>query len=234
MAWYILSLILKDMSVVDIAWGLGFIVICFLCIWHEGYSPRFLVVCGLVLVWGLRLSWHILKRKLRKPGEDFRYAQWRKQWRAHLWWRSFLQVFALQGLIMFVIALPILAIARGSGTVHAVTYLGLCVWLFGFGFEAIADHQLATFIGNPKHQGKLMTEGLWKYSRHPNYFGEAVQWWGIWLMAPLWTIISPLTITLLIRYVSGVPMLEKKYAGRKDFEEYKNETPVFIPKLPVL
>ena len=124
-----------------------------------------------------------------------------------------------------------------SGEINLLVIIGFIVWLIGFYFESVGDKQLANFIHNPENKGKLMTEGLWKYSRHPNYFGEVTQWWGIWIIAlsvPYgWVaIIGPITITILILFVSGVPLLEKKYKGRSDFEAYKKRTSIFIPLPP--
>jgi steroid 5-alpha reductase family enzyme len=134
--------------------------------------------------------------------------------------------------------LPILIINKnGNGGLNLLTAIGFAVWLVGFYFESIGDKQLNQFIKNPNNKGKLMNSGLWRYSRHPNYFGEVTQWWGIWLISinainGIFGIIGPITITILILFVSGVPLLENKYKGRKDFEEYKMKTSAFIPLPP--
>ena len=234
---FALALVLHDNSIVDIFWGLGFIVLTVFSIIRNG-SPGILqfLVTLMVLIWGLRLSVHIFKRNLGR-GEDFRYANWRRTWKFFIL-RSYLQVFMLQGFFMLVISWPVLHVLNNPspavpGFIHAS---GLLVFLAGFLFEAIGDYQLAVFRKNPDNAGKLITTGLWKLTRHPNYFGEALLWWGFWLLAlPLidgiYTVVSPLVITWLLRYVSGVPMLEKKYEGRPDWEAYKAKTPVFIPFL---
>ena len=144
----------------------------------------------------------------------------------------------LQGLFLYLIILPVLFINKSSfNGFQILDVIGFIVWVVGFYFESVGDYQLKKFISNPLNKGKLIDEGLWRYSRHPNYFGEVTQWWGIFIIAlslPLsfFTIIGPVTITILILFVSGVPLLEKKYAGRKDFEEYKKRTSIFFPLPP--
>ena len=233
-SWYAASIVLQDASIVDIAWGLGFILIAIICNLYAGSNSVVFAISSLCTIWGLRLSWHIYERKKKRPGEDFRYAAWRKNWGKNFWWRSYLQVFALQGFLMVVIALPLIWVTYMEPlNTSLYTVLGALVWLLGFAFEGIADRQLQAFK-NGTSKKHILTTGLWKYSRHPNYFGEVVQWWGIWIMAltavgSFWTIVSPLTITLLIRFVSGVPMLEKKYARDAEFQEYAEKTNVFVP-----
>lgn len=236
--WYAASMVLQDASIVDAAWGLGFIYIALMCFLITGASFGLWLVTCLVSIWGVRLTYLIVRRKIARPGEDFRYAAWRKAWGVNFYWRSWLQIFMLQGAIMLVIALPIISM---SISYHPITITsvstGILLWLTGFTIEAIADAQLTAFKRLDHPKSKLLTTGLWRYSRHPNYFGEAVQWWGIWVIAlvathSFWLIISPLLITFLLRFVSGVPMLEAKYAGRPDFEAYKKATNAFIPWFP--
>lgn len=233
---FILAMILKDNSIVDIFWGAGFIVLAIVSLWPFDYFDiKKMVVTLLIIVWGGRLSIHISKRN-HGNAEDFRYANWRATWKFFVL-RSFLQIFMLQGFFMLIISLPVLHINYHEEVSFGVIDIaGILIFLTGFYFEAVGDLQLRKFKQNPENKGKIMTEGLWRLTRHPNYFGEALLWWGIWLMAVpvvdgIFTIISPITITLLLRYVSGVPMLEKKYEGRPDWEKYKSETPVFIPFL---
>jgi len=231
---FLLAMVLKDNSIVDIFWGLGFIVLTAYSLWKaDDIDIKKIIVSTLVLIWGLRLAAHIFLRN-RGRGEDFRYANWRRTWKYFVL-RSFFQVFMLQGFFMLIIALPVLHINHGipvdSGMIDVA---GLLIFLAGFLFEVIGDAQLAAFRKDSANTGKIITTGLWKYTRHPNYFGEALLWWGIWLMAVpvvdgIFTVISPITITLLLRYVSGVPMLETKYEGRADWEDYKRRTPVFLP-----
>jgi len=233
--WFVISLVRKRNDVADVAWGLGFVLMAWLSLYlADGYGIRGLVVTALVTVWGSRLAWHIHSRN--KGGkEDYRYRTWREEWGKWFYLRSFFQVYLLQGALLFLIVLPVVVINRNVELPFGVTgALGIAIWLLGFFFEVVGDWQLARFIKNPANKGKLMTSGLWRYTRHPNYFGEVTLWWGIWLIAlsapyGALTIIGPLTITVLILRVSGVPMLEKKMAEHPDFAAYKQRTSVFIP-----
>ena len=231
---FLLALILKDNSIVDIFWGIGFILLTILSLWKsDSFDAKKIIVGMMILIWGLRLSIHIFLRN-KGRGEDFRYANWRRTWKNFVL-RSFLQVFMLQGFFMLVIVWPVLHINHGSSVEFGmIDIFGILIFLTGFIFEVVGDFQMKAFKKDPANSGKIITTGLWKYTRHPNYFGEALLWWGIWLMAVpvidgIYTILSPLVITWLLRYISGVPMLEKKYEGRADWEEYKARTPVFVP-----
>jgi steroid 5-alpha reductase family enzyme len=238
LVWFLIAVIKKRNDVADIAWGLGFVLLAWLSFYFSEQHVRGLMVNAIVTIWGVRLSGHIYRRNRGKP-EDFRYHQWRMQWK-NFYVRSFLQVFLLQGFFLYLIALPVIAINLSTYKGFSWTDgAGLLVWLTGFLFESVADSQLNKFKSKPENKGQILTTGLWQYSRHPNYFGEAFQWWGIFLLAvsvPFgWiTVISPLVITILLRYVSGVPMLEKKYEDHVGFEAYKNKTSVFFPMPPKL
>ncbi len=234
-SWFVFSLIKKRNDVADIAWGIGFIVLSWASFFMSGETNmRGFIACLLVTIWGVRLAWHIFLRNRNKT-EDYRYVQWRKEWGKFFLVRSYFQVYILQGILLYLIVYPVLFINNNSTSgITLIDILGIIVWITGFIFESVGDSQLKVFIKNPLNKGKIMTSGLWKFSRHPNYFGEVTQWWGIFIMALSvingWiTIFGPLTITCLILFVSGVPLLEKKYAGRKDFEEYKKKTSIFIP-----
>lgn len=235
--WFILSIVKKRNDIADIAWGLGFILISWLGLYLANSSLRGLLVNLLVTIWGTRLAWHIYKRNLNKH-EDYRYAAWRKEWGNLFFLRSYLQVYLLQGFFLYLIIQPVIFIHNQPGGVLGIfDLIGLFVWGIGFYFESTGDAQLKKFISDPTNKGKLIKTGLWRYSRHPNYFGEVTQWWGIFIIAlsvsgALFTIIGPLTITTLILFVSGIPLLEKKYSGRPDWEEYKKKTSVFIPLPP--
>ncbi len=231
---FVLAQIVKDNSIVDIFWGPGFILIAIYSLLQDTEPDlRKWIVTFLVALWGLRLSVHVFMRN-RGSGEDFRYRQWRETWKFFIV-RSYVQIFMMQGLFMFIIASPVYYINFYSKEpLGFLDTLGLVVYGIGFLFEAVADFQLADFKKKSENQGKIMTTGLWEMCRHPNYFGEALVWWGIGFYAMNlpngWmTLISPLIITLLLRFVSGVPMLEKKYKGRPDWEAYKRKTPAFIP-----
>ncbi len=234
--WFGIAVILKRNDIADIAWGIGFIFIAWIS-WIIGDNSTIaLIVNLLVTVWGARLAWHIYKRNRNKP-EDFRYAEWRRTWK-YFYLRSYLQIFILQGIFMYLIATPVWVLNSGiSPFFQNWGFFGLLIWAIGFFFESVGDAQLKAFISNVENKGKLMISGLWKYTRHPNYFGEVTQWWGIFIVVAgmtgnLLTIIGPLTISWLILFVSGIPMLEKKYAGRQDWEEYKKKTSMFLPLMP--
>lgn len=236
--WFIVSLIKKRNDVADVAWGLGFVLMAWTSLFlSTAYDVRAIIVCVLVSIWGIRLAWHIHARNKGKA-EDYRYLAWRKEWGSLFYPRSYVQVYLLQGALLFLVVLPVLLINKGGGgALGALDALGVLVWLVGFCFEAVGDAQLARFIANPDNKGKLMQGGLWAYTRHPNYFGEVTQWWGLWLVAlsvPMgWIgIIGPITITLLILKVSGIPLLEKRMAENPDFAEYKRRVSMFLPLPP--
>jgi steroid 5-alpha reductase family enzyme len=235
---FVLACIKKDNSIVDVAWGIGFILVAVLTFFLEAkFTIRHILVTALVLAWGSRLAIHIAKRN-KGRGEDFRYAQWRKDWGKWFFIRSFFQVYMLQGLFLLITAYPVMLINHSKETgIVLLDVIGVIVWLKGFFFEAVGDYQLSKFKRNAGNKGKIMTRGLWRYTRHPNYFGETAMWWGIFLMALSvrygWTaIVSPLMITFLLLRVSGITMLEKKYVGNKEFEEYAKRTSAFFPWFP--
>ncbi len=244
---FILAQIFKNNSIVDIFWGLGFVVvIIYFTLNSNSYIERQAVLLTkhlvnlCVIIWGLRLAVYIYTRNKGK-GEDWRYINFRKLWTKHnipQWLGAFLQVFMLQGFFMFIVSLPVIHVNASFSGINFLTIVGLIIWIIGFVFEALGDYQLAAFKKNLQNKGKIMRYGLWKYTRHPNYFGEMTMWWGIWLMSvnfftPVQTIISiisPLTITWLLTKVSGVPMLESKYKNDAEYMEYVKNTPSFFPK----
>ncbi len=236
--FFLVAQIIRNNSIVDMGWGAGFVLVALATLFIQGaYMERNLLLALLITIWGGRLTYYIVRRNWGKP-EDFRYAKWRREWGRWLVPRAFLQVFMLQGLLMLVIGYPIILVnANPQPGLNILDYLGLAVWIIGFYFESVSDKQMAEFKKDPANKGHIIKTGLWKYSRHPNYFGEATMWWGIFLLSlsvPLgWSgIISPLTITLLLLYVSGVPMLEKKYKDNPEFQEYAKVTSKFFPWLP--
>lgn len=236
--WFLISLFRKRNDVADVAWGLGFVLLAWTSFFLSGRSgTRGELVGILVSAWGSRLAWHIHARN-RGKAEDYRYMAWRRQWGRWFYARSYAQVYLLQGGLLFLIALPVLIINRSAGrTLGLLDGIGVAVWFGGFVFESAGDAELARFAKNPLNKGKLLQSGLWQYTRHPNYFGEVAQWWGIWLVAlgvpgGWFGIIGPLTITILILKVSGIPMLERKMAENPDFAEYKKRTSMFLPWFP--
>ena len=246
---FVIALFQKNMGIIDVAYGWGFVLVALftLIVGDPGFTG--LLMTFLVIVWAARLSTRIYLRNKDKP-EDFRYASMREKWQKGGTWsfvlNSFFQVFMLQGLIIFIVALPVsLVNVYGEGIgVGSIGILGLLLWLGGFFFEAVGDYQLAKFIAEPVNKGKIMTTGLWRYTRHPNYFGESLQWWSLGIIAfgtllsargvplALLPFISPALIPFLLLKVSGVPLLEKHFEGNKDWEEYKRKTSVFVPWWP--
>jgi steroid 5-alpha reductase family enzyme len=237
-----LSLWKRDASIVDRFWGLlfAFLSACYLIQSDEAYW-RSALVMGLVLIWSVRLSTHIHLRN-RGHEEDIRYQRMREEHGKSFWWYSFFSVFLLQGILALTISAPLYVIMTGSEGVGFTIFdgLGLIVWLVGFAFEAGGDWQLTKFKSKSENKGKLLTTGFWSLTRHPNYFGDACLWWGFYLFAcslPLgWvTFFGPLLMTLFIRYVSGVSLLEKDLSKTKPgYEDYVANTPAFFPKLTLL
>jgi steroid 5-alpha reductase family enzyme len=237
-AWFIFSLLKKRNDVADVAWGLGFVLLAWSSlILEQALSIRSLLVVGMVTIWGSRLAWHIHRRNKGKT-EDFRYLAWRKEWGQWFYLRSYFQVYVLQGLLLFCVVMPVLVInSQPAQSIGFIEMIGLLIWAIGFWFESTGDAELARFLKDPANKGKLMQSGLWQYTRHPNYFGEVTQWWGIWVIAMaapygIYGIIGPLTITFLILKVSGIPLLEKKMAEHPDFAQYKKRVSVIFPLLP--
>lgn len=236
--FFLLGTLLRNNGMVDVGWGLGFVVTAWLLLLlHPPVTPARLTMTLLITLWGLRLFWHILRRNVGKP-EDFRYAELRRGWGKWVVPRAFLQVYMLQGFFMYVIALPVILGIHSSPTVLPFWFaLGLCVFAVGFVFEAVGDAQLRHFLHNPANRGHIMTQGLWRVTRHPNYFGEATMWWGIFLIAlsggitPL-AIISPIAITLLLLFVTGVPILEESMKNRPGYAAYAARTSIFFPWFP--
>jgi len=239
-AW-VLSLILEDASIADVVWGLGFVLVAWVTFFlaDGGYLPRKLLITALVTVWGLRLAVHIGWRK-RGKGEDRRYRAWRSRHGKRFWWVSLFTVFGTQGLLLWVISLSVQAgqMAWEPASLGVLDLAGLAVWLIGFVFEAVGDAQLARFKSDPQNRGRVMDRGLWAYTRHPNYFGECLMWWGLFgiaLSSPgnLWTVVSPITITVLLLKVSGVTLLEKTIEEtRPAYRDYQERTSAFLPWFP--
>jgi steroid 5-alpha reductase family enzyme len=221
------------------AWGLGFVITAWYTYFtRTTFSAQSMLVTLLVSIWGLRLTYHITKRNWRKP-EDFRYVEFRRKWGSRfVLLKAFLHVYLLQMImLLFISASFVHTNIHATDNYDLFTVMGVIIWLIGFSFEAIADYQLAAFKRNEHNKGKILTSGLHKYTRHPNYFGEATLWWGIYVIGlstsnGVFTIIAPITITILVRFVSGVPMLEKHYENRAAYQDYAKYTSIFIPRRP--
>ena len=236
---WLMSLALRDASIIDIFWGLGFVILAVL--WYflaDGAPPRKTLVVLLVTIWGMRLSLYLLARNWGK-GEDYRYQAMRQRFGTSFWWSSYFIVFLMQGVLLLVIAAPLLA-AQTAGAPPRLTwldYLGVALWSVGFVFEVVGDWQLMRFKAQPENQGKLLTTGLWRYTRHPNYFGDATLWWGYFCIAAAtgawWTLIGPVVMTILLLKVSGVSLLERNLKKTKPgYEDYVRRTSAFIPMPP--
>lgn len=237
--WFV-SVIIKNVSIVDIFWGAGFVVTAFSYFaLTDGFMPRKILITALVTIWGLRLTLHLARRNLGK-GEDFRYQAFRRRFGESYWWISFFQTFVLQGTLMVIISAPLLAAQYSPqpDNLTLVDFLGVIIWGAGFFFEAVGDWQLTRFRANPANKGKVLDTGLWRYTRHPNYFGDAVAWWGYFLIAlaapnGFLTIYGPLLMTFFLVRVSGVALLEKSLATKKpDYQDYIRRTSAFIPRPP--
>jgi steroid 5-alpha reductase family enzyme len=237
--WWVAALALKRNDIADVAWGLGFpaIGIAEIALTWGRVPPLLLLLTALTLVWGVRLAWHIGSRK-RGAVEDFRYQEMRRAWGSSAWWRAYVQVFLLQGLFMLLISSPLIVVAAApAAPLGPAAWLGAAVWLAGIVLESVADAQLAAFKADPGSKGRIMDRGLWSWSRHPNYFGETLLWWGFWvacLGVPWWwaAVLGPVTITFLLLKVSGVPLLEKHYEGNAAYQDYARRTSIFVPLPP--
>jgi steroid 5-alpha reductase family enzyme len=244
---FCIALLRRDNSIADIAYGAAFSLVTLTLYFTQFVTPslRSSIVTACIAAWSARIVLRIyLKNRGKK--EDFRYAAWRTEWmqRGYVYTviRSYLQVFLLQGFIILLVVLPgILANTLQTSTMAWYNWLGLALWVIGFLFESIGDKQLDTFLAGKKagtEKAAIMKTGLWKYTRHPNYFGESLMWWGLALVCHLGmpysvlAFISPILITHLLINVSGIPMLEKKWAGNPEWEEYAKRTSAFLPSMP--
>lgn len=239
LGWSI-SLIYRNVTIVDSLWGLGFVLIAWLTFsMAEGYYGRKILITLLVTLWGLRLSLHLAWRNWGH-GEDPRYAAWREKSGDRFWLVSLFKVFILQAIFLWAIALALQwgQLAKQPAEYTLLDFLGLAVWVIGFFFEATGDRQLARFKADPTNKGRVMDQGLWAYSRHPNYFGESLMWWGVFLIALTtpagwWTIISPILITAVLLKMTGVTLMEKSIVHtRPGYSDYIARTNTFFPWFP--
>jgi steroid 5-alpha reductase family enzyme len=234
-----LSLVLGDVSVVDPVWGPAFALVA-VAVALSRHAPHTGVwlVAVITVIWGVRLGVHLGRRKLSEPEEDRRYAQMRERHPDHFWLYSLAVVFVTQGFAVALVALPIEFLPSHRPGLGWPVVPGLAVWLIGLGFEAVGDDQLRRFKLDPDSRGQVMDRGLWHYTRHPNYFGDACVWWGIWLVAlgagaPWWTFPGPLAMTWLLARGSGKPTLERDIAQRRPgYADYIERTSGFVPLPP--
>jgi len=237
---WLVSLAVKDVSIVDVFWGLGFVgIVIYYFVAGEGDPMRRILVLAMVIIWGMRLSVYIFIRNAGK-GEDIRYQNFRKKYgEERYWWISYFQTFLLQGIIMWMVSAPLLAslVYEESQLFGIFDLIGLLLWLGGFLFEAIGDAQLFRFKKNPDNQGKILQSGLWKYTRHPNYFGESLIWLGFGVMSIsaglIWPLVGTAIMIFLLVRVSGVRMLDEVMVSRNpDYQFYIQNTSAFIPWKP--
>jgi steroid 5-alpha reductase family enzyme len=234
---WLLSLRLKDASIIDIFWAPGFALLAWASALTAGapMGARGWLVLDLVTIWGLRLGLHIL---LRHKGEDHRYAKMRAKFGARWWWWSLFQVFWLQALLLWIISLPLQAAVGSATPLGAVDCLGAVMAVAGLVIEGLADRQLTRFRDDASNTGKVMDRGLWAWSRHPNYFGDALMWWGYFLIGfgashAWWLVLSPIAMTVLLLRVSGVSLLEETIVERRPaYAGYIRRTSAFIPLPP--
>ncbi|CAN5893833.1 DUF1295 domain-containing protein [soil metagenome] len=234
------SLRRRDASIVDIVWGAAFVVVAVTAAMvADGVAVRRVLLAALVAVWGLRLSAYLAWRNLGH-GEDYRYRAMRRRWGDRFGLVSLVVVFGLQGVLVWLVSLPVqLAVtANAPDTIGVLAGVGVAVWAVGLFFEVVGDAQLARFKADPANEGQVMDRGLWCYTRHPNYFGDFCVWWGIFLVAAetgigRWGLIGPLVMSLLLLRVSGVAMLERTITKRRPgYEDYVARTSAFFPRPP--
>jgi steroid 5-alpha reductase family enzyme len=237
---WIISVFVKNVSIVDLFWGLGFVMTASFYFLKTGcFATRKTILLILVAIWGIRLSGYLAWRNIGK-GEDFRYRQFRMKYGENrYWWISFFQTFLLQGILMWLISLPLLGAQYNeqNNTLTILDWIGIFLWITGFFFESLGDLQLASFKSNPANKGKVMDRGLWKYTRHPNYFGDAAVWWGYGFLClaagSYLPVIGSILMTALIIKVSGVALLEKSLNEQKPgYKEYIEKTSAFLPWFP--
>jgi steroid 5-alpha reductase family enzyme len=236
---WILSLPLRNASIVDIAWGLGFVVVAWTVrLQGDTDTGRQWLLVALVTVWGVRLAGYLFWRNHGRP-EDYRYRAMRKRWGDRFPIVSLATVFVLQGVLMWIVSLPVqLGQVPDEPDVGVLGAIGVVVWAIGLTFESVGDLQLARFKSNPANEGRVLDTGLWRYTRHPNYFGDCCVWWGIALVAAesgtgAWGIVGALVMTVLLLRVSGVALLERSLKKRKpDYAAYVARTSAFVPLPP--
>jgi len=237
---WIVSVIIKDASIVDIFWGITFVVANFYYFLETGdFYTRKIILLVLVSIWGLRLSIFLAFRNIGK-GEDYRYQEFRKKYGPErYWWVSFFQVFLLQGILSIVISLTLLGVNFNTqnNALSWLDFLAIFIWLIGIVFEAGGDYQMTKFKKNPANKGKVINTGFWKYTRHPNYFGDATVWWAYAIFSiaagSYWTVVGSIIMTFLLLKVSGVALLEKSLkAGKPEYNDYIRKTNSFLPWFP--
>ena len=234
---WVLSVVLSDVSIVDLVWGLAFVIVAHVARAVGDPNARVDLLTALVTIWGFRLSGYLLWRNWG-TGEDKRYVAMRKHFGDKFWWFSLIQTFGLQGALVLIVSLPVQLTAAGDDVALGwVAWLGAAIWLVGFTFETVGDAQLARFKAKPENKGQVMDRGLWRYTRHPNYFGDFTVWWGLFLVSLAaggwWGIIGPIVMSVFLLRVSGVTMLERTITKRRPgYADYIARTSTFFPWPP--
>jgi steroid 5-alpha reductase family enzyme len=239
LATWLLSLARRDASVVDIAWGIGFVLVAWTSFaLADGAAARKWLVVTLVTLWGLRLTVHLALRK-RGEGEDFRYREMRGRYQERFALASLGLVFGLQGLGMWVVSLPVQAaqVPHSPSGLTVLDFVGVGIWSVGMLFETVGDLQLTRFRSEPRNRGKLLDSGLWRFTRHPNYFGDFCIWWGLYALAlatgeAWWTVVGPLVMSFVLLRLSGVPVMERHLKRSQGYEDYVQRTSAFFPQRP--
>lgn len=237
---WLVSLVKRDASIVDLVWGAGFVLVAWVTfVVADGTTARRVLLTAMVTIWGLRLAGYLTWRNWGED-EDPRYRAMRRHWGDRFWWVSLGTVFLLQGVIMWVVSLPVQIgqVPDQPDSLGVVEVVGVVVWAVGLFFEAVGDWQLARFKARPENRGQVMDRGLWRYTRHPNYFGDFCVWWGVWVVATatgvgLYGIVGPIVMTVFLMRVSGVTLLEKSIGTRRPgYEAYVRRTNAFFPGPP--
>jgi steroid 5-alpha reductase family enzyme len=237
-ALWLISVRIRNASIVDVFWGLGFVLVSWTTVLlTDANAMRRWVIVATATLWGTRLAAYLAWRNLGKP-EDYRYAAMRDRYGDRFIWVSALLVFGLQGLLMWIVSWPLQFGQQSTAALNWLDVLGVVLWTVGWLFETVGDWQLARFKRQTQHAGQVMDRGLWRYTRHPNYFGDFLVWWGFYLMAvashePWWTIVSPLVMSVLLMRVSGVTLLERNLQTRRpQYADYMRRTSAFFPWPP--
>jgi steroid 5-alpha reductase family enzyme len=223
----------KDNSIGNFTWGGGVLLVTLYTFLISNHSARSLLLTSLICIWAFRLIYYVYSRY--KKGADPRFVEWQKQWGQYALFISFWWIFIMNGIMLTIMSVPSVLVNRSFiPHLNLLDFIGLMIWLVGFCCESVADWQLYAFMKNPMNKGKIMKEGLWHYSRHPNYFGEITMWWGIFCIAlsvPYgWiALVAPITITVLLVFFTGVPMLERVFKDNPEYQEYKKHTSMLIP-----
>jgi steroid 5-alpha reductase family enzyme len=239
----------KNNGIMDIFYGPGYSVVAlasliFYFITNNTVNLRQIVITGLVIIWSLRLATYVFIRNRGKP-EDYRYRAMRERWKTNIVWKSLTKIYLFQGIVIFIVSFPVwftnishISMLTNILDFSSITlWLGILIWIIGFYFETIGDYQLYQFKKDPNNKGKVMDQGLWKYTQHPNYFGEVTQWWGIFIIAlavpfGFISIVGPIFITYMIIKVSGIRLLNYRYKNDEKYADYKRRTSLFFPWFP--